>query len=121
MGDLIDFMKSVRGSFYNAGFISCNDCPKKCKVRDFIFAPDANGRPIIIKRADAISIANDIEPTLYKFIAESRKFIDFYGLYFMWESDSDDECPLLRLSLPVEKDNVSNSDKNIEKSGKAPL
>lgn len=122
MGDLLDFMKSIRGSIYNAGFISCKDCPKSdCTTRDFAFAPDSFGKPILIKRHDIISLTNDIEPELYKFIAKSQDFIEFYGESIMWNTRSNDECPLLKLSLQIDRESVSNSDKNHPEICKAKL
>lgn len=120
MGDLLNFMKSVRGSIYNAGFISCKDCPKSdCQTRDFAFAPDSFGKPILIKRFDIISLANDLEPELYKFIAKSQDFIEFYSESIMWNTQSNDECPLLKLSLQIDRESVSNSDNKFLKIGKA--
>ncbi len=119
MDDLMDFMKSVHGSVRNAAFISCDDCPKSdCKTRDFVFAPDSFWRPIIIRRFDIISLANDLEPELYRFIAKSRDFIEFYGTSIMWNTQSNDECPLLKLSLQIDREVVSNSDKKFMKIGK---
>lgn len=119
MGDLLDFMKSVKGSICNAGFISCTDCPNSdCRTRDFVFAPDFTGKPILIKRFDVISIANDLEPNLYRFIADSQKFIDFYGESITWGTASDKECPLLKMAIQIDKENVSNSDKKFLKTGK---
>lgn len=120
MSDFVEFMKSIRGSFYNAAYITCNDCPNKddCKTNDFIFTPGYMGKPLILHQSDVILLAHDIEPNLYRFILKSRDFIDFYGYYICWESSSDKECPLPKLALKIEREVVSNSDNKFLKIGK---
>jgi len=114
MNDLLDFMKAVRGSFYNAAYISCNRCPNKdkCNTQDFIFAPAYQGKPVLIKRLDVISLVHDIEPEQYSFIIDSQKFMDFYDFYISWSFFSDKECPLPQLALNIEREVVSKSGKN---------
>ena len=96
---LYAFMRVVRGNWHNALYIECN-CELCSHRRDgFLFAADADGKPVLIPVCTFQTFAGvSIDADECKATLSRQAFESAYSLYIEWHTITETSCPLWQLT-----------------------
>lgn len=98
---LYSFLHAAYGSWHNAFFIGCRDCPygRDPRCAGFLLAADAEGRPILMPvELLRQSSGEVVEVDECVTALDRRDFEMLYGRLIEWTVSSPGACPLLELS-----------------------